>query len=204
MKKAFSLSFFVIGLIALTSIMVTNAPSERGRGSGVNTAQGLFQKMKDEEPFKGYAETAPPTPANSDLKLKSDRELAQEFLDTTLSLEERLDAWMELHKKQPLPLQTLIGIAIAPNPFSQSEFEEHSVEERNFQREESFRIMALQSLERAALREKSSIELIDKVAKNASSPVVRQLAQKMKKFAKNGQSYSGLFEQAVMRMEVPQ
>lgn len=184
--------------------MITNSPSDRGREPHSEPSAPMIQEVT-KETFKGYAETAPPKSAETtDLKLRSDRELAQQFLDTSLPLEERLEAWTELHKKQPLPLQTLIGIAIAPNPFGQTEFEEHSVGEKNFQREESFRIMALQSLERVAVKEKASVELIERVAKSASSPVVRQLAQKMKEFAKNGQSYSGLSEQAIMRLEVPQ
>jgi DNA primase len=182
-KKAFSLCFFVISMIVLASIFMTQSPT------------GEITPTLSEKSTQVSSQQEAPRPKTG---------LSQKFLNSQLPLEERLEAWTELHKQSPLHPESLEEIASAANPFEGKILKADSVEEREYQREESFRIMALQSLERVVLEDPASMSFIDRISVQASSPVVRSIAKKMKEFAKKGHSYSDLFEQAVMDLEIPQ
>jgi len=108
-----------------------------------------------------------------------------------------------LQKMRPIPLNSFIQIARAKNPYEGRRIEPHSVDEQNFKREESFRIMALQSLEKASLEDPTQISTLIEIAKSASSPVVKKIAKKMREFAEKGLSYSEMAGQAVLQSEVP-
>ncbi len=202
MKKAFSLSFFIIGLIALASVAITKTQSQQQKDfdTGAFEYPLLSHHMDEAEQARRYKGTS--SSEQSSVRAK-DVDLKATFLDRTRPLEARLDAWIELHESPSIPFKSLVEIALSPNPYDDESIEGNAVLLRDFQREESFRIMALQSLERAILENDDSIVLIEQIAREASSPTVRSIAQKMCDFSRKGRSYTSLFEQAVMDLEIP-
>lgn len=175
--------------------MMTNSPTNQGR-------------LPWSEPFQSQEESSSAqlgsNESTPDSNPHQEESFYQRFLDVRLSLEERLEAWIHLQKKNPQQRKSLVQIAISPNPYEGQDKAPHSEVERDFKREESFRIMALQGLEKAALENPAYLSLLEKVAQQAASPTVRSLAEKMKAFVKEGRSYSELFEKAAMSQEIPQ
>lgn len=187
----------------LGSILLTNPPEDLTQKTLSEESASVLD-APDLDRQVANAKTENPSQEKNSLENPSSESLSKKFLDTHLPLDERLDAWTTLLKKKPLPTKSFIQIAIAPNPHEGKDLHEHSSEEREYQREESFRIMALQSLEKAILEKSASIQMIDSVATQAASKVVRDIASKMKEYVKKGYSYSDLVNQAVLREEVPQ
>jgi hypothetical protein len=192
LKKAFSLALFVIGLIALATLLVFHSPSERG-GDDLALDSQVVHEIKPETQKQKKA-----------LVPEQRKSLSKKFLDAQLPLPERLDAWLELNRDTRLSPETLTEIALSPNPYRNEKKEPHTVSEMNFRREEGFRIMALQGLEKAALKDPALMKFIEQVSSQAASPTVRKIAGKMKEFVTQGKSYSHLFEQAVLNQEIPQ
>lgn len=202
-KKAISFCFFIVSMMVLGSILLTNPPEDLTQKT-LSEESASVQDTPDLERQVANSKTQTPSQDEEILENSTPESLSKKFLDSQLPLDERLDAWTTLLKKKPLPTKSFVQIAIAPNPHEGKDLHEHSSEEREYQREESFRIMALQSLEKAILENSASIQMIDSVATQAASRVVREIASKMKEYVKKGYSYSDLVNQAVLREEVPQ
>ncbi|HAG92300.1 MAG TPA: hypothetical protein DCL41_10525 [Bdellovibrionales bacterium] len=207
MKKAFSFSFFVVSIIALATLLFFNGPGDRPTLPAVEEAPSQAKVAKVltevESPKGDQKEPA----SNRTLAMEDHEKEAQKwvdlFLDSAQSMETRLEAWVALKKIHPLPLKSYVRIANAKNPFQDRDFKPHTKGEESYRREESFRIMALQSLEEALIKDPTQISSLMEVAQNASSPVVKKIASKMKEFAEQGMNYSDLFNQAVLQEEIP-
>lgn len=134
------------------------------------------------------------------------------ILNPQAPIEERLKAWEDLDARLPASAQDMYKIVLSTNPYEtakQSEkhedpdHEAHSYDDYLYRQEESLRIMALQTLERAVLSQQVSPELLSEAASSAASPMIREIAAKIYEFARNGHSYSDMANQAIDQQPIP-
>ena len=194
----------MVSLVALATLLFFNGPGDK-------ESRVL---LKDTPSTSKLAKVLPKTSNSKVVDQDSDEtsnslshpeaaKWANVFLDANQSMEARLEAWVNLQKMRPIPVDSFIQIARSKNPYDGTQIKPHSIDEQNFKREESFRIMALQSLEKASLEDPTQISTLLELAKSASSPVIKKIAGKMREFAEKGLSYSDMAGQALLQSEIP-